>query len=341
MYPRKLCFALCLLVLFSPASAQDPQSIHLIGVGSSSPLALYSAWFREFREQHPNVRFSYMPSGSSDGIDAVSAGKADFGTTEIPLTSNQLARAHILQFPVAVEALVPVYNLPGVIGPLKFSPRVLARIYLGEIKRWNDPALLELNPKAQLPAANIVLFHSSAGRGAGYVWSDFLSKASAEWRTRVGTGANVRWPAGAAVYGNGNLAASVKQTPNSFGYAWFANAVKEELAYGSVENQTGDFVVPDSSSVAAAARPKVIPVDFLISITDPPGERSYPVTSFTWLLVSDKLQSAEKQAALRQFLLWILSAGQNDAAAYGFVQLPPAIVTRELEALHKTGVVIH
>jgi phosphate transport system substrate-binding protein len=195
--------------------------------------------------------------------------------------------------------------------------------------------MVKLNPEAQLPASEIVVFHSSEGRGAGYVWSDFLSKASAEWRTRVGTGAHITWPTGVAVEGNGNLAAQVQQTPNSIGYVWFGYAVWRGLAYGSVQNAAGHFVTPDSASVAATAV-KTIPADFRISITNPPGERSYPITSFTWLLVPKRAESEEKQEAMRQFLYWMLSNGQNYAATFGFVPLPAAVVTKELEAIKKT-----
>jgi phosphate transport system substrate-binding protein len=335
MMSAKAVLPICLLVLFRPAWSQSFTNTQLVGVGSSNPLAIYSLWFREFQKTHPNLHFSYMPSGSSDGIDMMSSGKADFGGTEVPMTSDQLSKAGVLQFPAVLGAVVPVYNVPGVVRPLKFSQRILAGIYLGTIKRWNDPAMAKLNPEAQLPASEIVVFHSSAGRGAGYVWSDFLSKASAEWRTRVGTGAQITWPTGVAVEGNGNLAAQIQQTPNSIGYVWFGYAVSRGLAYGPVQNVAGHFVTPDSASVAAAAV-KTMPADFRISITNSPGERAYPITSFTWLLVPKKAESAEKQEAMRQFLRWMLSDGQNYVATFGFVPLPAAVVTKELEAIKKT-----
>jgi phosphate transport system substrate-binding protein len=332
---RKLCLPICLLLLFRPAWSQSFSNIQLVGVGSSNPLALYAVWFREFHKTHPNLHFSYMPSGSSDGIDMVSSGKADFGGTEVPMTSDQLAKAGVLQFPAVLGAVVPVYNLVGAVRPLKFSQRILAGIYLGTITRWNDPAMVKLNPEAQLPASEIVVFHSSEGRGAGYVWSDFLSKASPEWRTRVGTGAHIKWPIGVAMEGNGNLAAQVQQTPNSIGYVWFGYAVWRGLAYGPVQNAAGHFVTPDSASVAAAAV-KTMPADFRISITNPPGERAYPIASFTWLLVPKSAEREAKQEAMRQFLYWMLSNGQNYAATFGFVPLPAAVVTKEFEAIKKT-----
>ena len=332
---RKLCLPICLLLLFRPAWSQSSATIQLVGVGSSNPLALYSLWFREFQKTHPNLHFSYMPSGSTDGIDMVSSGKADFGGTEVPITSDQISKAGVLQFPAVLGAVVPVYNVPGAVRPLKFSQRVLAGIYLGTITRWNDPAMVKLNPEAQLPASEIVVFHSSEGRGAGYVWSDFLSKVSAEWRTRVGTGAHIKWPTGVAVEGNPNLAAQVQQTPNSIGYVWFGYVVEHGMAFGSVQNAAGHFVTPDSASVAAAAV-RTMSADFRVSITNPPGERSYPIASFTWLLVPKRAKSAEKQEAMRQFLYWMLSNGQDHAATFGFVPLPAAVVTKEFEAIKKT-----
>jgi phosphate transport system substrate-binding protein len=331
---RKLCLPICLSLLSCPAWSQNVTNIQLVGVGSTNPLAIYSLWFREFEKTRPNLYFSYLPSGSSDGIDMVSSGKADFGATEVPMTSAQLAKAGVVQFPAVLGAVVPVYNLPGVVGRLKFSPQILAGIYLGTITRWNDPALVKLNPEAQLPATEIVVFHSTEGRGAGYVWSDFLNKASAEWRTRVGAGAHTKWPTGVAVDGNGNLAARVKQTPNSIGYVWSGYAVLHGVVFGAVQNAAGHFVTPDSASVAAAAI-KTMPADFRISITNPPGERSYPIASFTWLLIPKRAESAEKQEAMQQFLNWMLSDGQAYAAAFGLVPLPAAVVTKELEAIRK------
>jgi phosphate transport system substrate-binding protein len=332
MWPRKLCLPICLLLLFRPAWSQNIPNIQLVGVGSSNPLAIYSLWFREFQKTHPNLYFSYMPSGSSDGIDMVSSGNADFGATEVPMTSDQLAKTGVLQFPALLGAVVPVYNLHGAVHPLKFSQRILAGIYLGTITRWNDPALVSLNPEAQLPASKIVVFHSTEGRGAGYVWSDFLSKASAEWRTRVGTGANIVWPTGVAVAGNGNLAAQVKQTPNSIGYVWFGYAVLHGLAYGSVQNSAGHFVTPDPVSVTSAAV-KTMPADFRISITNSPGERSYPITSFIWLLVPKIAESPQKQESMRQFLNWMLTDGQTYAATFGLTPVPAAVVTKELQTI--------
>jgi len=337
MYVRKLCLPICLLLLFRPGWSQNFANIRLVGIGSTTPVDIYSLWFREFQKAHPNLHFSYMPSGSSDGIEMVSSGKADFGATDVPMTSDQLANAGVLQFPTLLGAVVPVYNVPGTVGPLKFSQRILASIYLGRIKRWNDPALVELNPEAQLPATKIVVFHSSEGRGSAYIWSDFLSKTSAEWRTRVGTGAHITWPTGVAVAGNGKLAAAVKQTPNSIGYVWFGYALLYGLTYGSVQNAAGNLVTADSASVAAAAATlKTMPADFGISITNPPGERSYPIASFTWLLVPEGTESAEKQDAMRQFLYWMLSTGQSYAPTFGFVPLPDVMIAKELEAIKKT-----
>jgi phosphate transport system substrate-binding protein len=331
----KLCLPICLLVLFPLAGPQNPVSIQLVGVGSTAPVAIYSLWFREFQEIHPNIHFSYLPSGSSVGIEMISSGKADFGGTDFPMTSSQLSKAGVLQLPTVLGAVVPVYNVPGADRTVKFSQQILARIYLGKIKRWNDPALVQLNPEVQLPASEIVVFHGSDGRGTTYIWSEFLSKVSEEWRTAVGSGAAISWPTGVVAEGNGNLADAVKRTPNSIGYVWLAYAFQQGLAYGAVQNAAGNFVTPNAGSIAAAAAAKIIPADFRVSMTNPPGKQSYPIISFTWLLVPVKADNAEKQEAMRQFLYWMLSDGQNYAAMTGFVKLPAAVVTKELQEIKK------
>ena len=323
------------LALAQIASAQNPEKVRLVGVGTTSPLAVYSKWFQAFEETRPNLHFSYIPSGSETGIEMVSSGAADFGGTDAPMTDKQLAKANVLQFPAVLGAIVPIYNLPGVVEPLRFSPKALSGIYLGTITKWNDPAISGPNPESPLPASNIAVIYSAAGRGSTYVWSDYLSKVSAEWRTSIGRGISIRFPAGTEADGNGNLARMVKGTPNSIGWFELVYAVQNRLPCGQVQNSAGNFIRADSLSItaAAAAAAKAMPSDFRASITNPAGDMAYPISSFTWILVPENIASTTKQEAVKDFLRWMLNDGQTYAEPAGFARLPRAIVEQELKAI--------
>jgi phosphate transport system substrate-binding protein len=323
------------LALAQIAASQNPEKVQLVGVGTTTPLPIYSKWFQAFEKARPNVHFSYLPYGSETGVEMVTSGTADFGATDAPVTDIHLARGKISQFATVLMAIVPIYNLPGVVEPLRFSPKALAGIYLGTITKWNDPAIAAQNPRIQLPSRNIAVIHSAAGRGSTYIWSDYLSKVSVEWRTRVGRGSSIKWPVGKEAEGNGNLARMVKQTSNSIGYVELVYAAQNQLSYGQVQNAAGNFIIADSSSItAAAAAAKAIPSDFPSSITDPSGDRSYPISSFTWILVPEKMEST-KQEAIKDFLRWMLNEGQTYAEPAGFARLPTAIVEPELKAIER------
>jgi phosphate transport system substrate-binding protein len=319
------------------AASQNPAKVQLVGVGTTSPLAVYSKWFQAFEKTRPDLHFSYVPSGSEMGIEMVISGTADFGATDAPMTDKQRARAKVLQFPTVLGAVVPIYNLPGAVEPLRFSPKALAGIYLGTITKWNDPAISVLNPEIQLPSSNIAVIHSADGRGSTYIWSDYLSKVSVQWRTRIGRGISIKWPVGTEAEGNGNLAKMVKETPNSIGYVELVYALQTRLPSGQVQNAAGNFIGADSSSItaAAAASAKAIPSDFCASITNPSGGQSYPISSFTWILVSENLESTAKQEAVKDFLRWMLNEGQTYVEPAGFARLPKAIVEQELNAIEK------
>ena len=336
MWLRSLWTLICLFMLVTCARSQN-YDVQLVGAGTSMPVEINAVWFQEFEKVHPTIHLHYMPFGSGEGTDFLRSGKVDFAGTDVPMTSAQLSKAGLLQLPTVLGAVVPAYNLPGVSVPLRFSPQVLAGIYLGTIKHWNDPAISRLNPDADLPASEIIVFHSTQGRGSAYVWSDFLSKVSEEWRRKIGAGASVTWPTGHSAEGTGNLAQLVKQTPNSIGYVWLAYALRNRLAYGRVQNSAGNFVTADAASVAAAASAtaRTMPSNFCVSITNASGERAYPIASFTWLLVPQRAETAEKQRALRQFMGWVLSSGQEYAEGAGLVRLPAEVVSKELTVLNK------
>lgn len=326
-----------LFALFQMAVAQDSQKIRIVGVGTTSPLAIYSKWFEEFEKIRPDLSFVYIPSGSETGMDLVTSGSADFGTSDVPLTEKQLAKAKASQIATLVVAIVPVYNLPGLAHPLKFSGPALAGIYLGTIRRWNDAAIANLNPGANLPSSEIVVVHSADGRGSTYIWSDYLSKVSPEWKAKVGRGIAVEWPTGQKAEGNGNVARMVKETPSSIGYVELAYAARNHLVCGEVQNAAGRFVSVSSSSVtaAAAAADTAVVSNFRISLTNAPGEDSYPIASFTWILLSENNESAIKREAVKDFLRWALNDGQYDAEPTGFTRLPKAMVGHELNAIDK------
>jgi phosphate transport system substrate-binding protein len=326
-----------LLALISVASAQGTDKIRVIGVGTTSPLAVYSKWFLAFEKTRPDLNFMYIPSGSEGGIEMVTSGTADFGATDAPLTEKLRARAKVLQIATLLGAIVPIYNLPGGSKTLRFTPKALAGIYLGTITKWNDPAISGANPGVDLPPNNIAVIHSAAGRGSTYIWSDYLSKVSPEWRTRMGRGMLIQWPVGKVADGNGNLARMVKETPNSIGYVELVYAVQNRLPCGQVQNAAGNFVGADSASIAAAATASAnaSPSEFRASITNPHGEESYPIASFTWILILEDMESVTKRQAMKDFLKWALDQGQTYAEAAGFARLPKAIAEQELSVIEK------
>jgi phosphate transport system substrate-binding protein len=329
---QRLWRLLLALGLAHIAATQDSARIQLVGVGTTSAITLYSKWFQAFEKARPDLHFTYIPSGSEMGIEMVTSGTADFGGTDAPMTNKQLARANILQLPTDLVALVPIYNLPGVTEPLRFSPKALAGIYLGKITRWNDPAISGPNPEIQLPSSNILVIHSAEGRGSTYIWSDYLSKVSVEWRTKAGSGLSIKWPVGMEAEGNGNLAGMVKHTPNSIGYVELSYAVQNRLPCGRVQNADGNFISADPTSIAAAATAAAARSDFRASLTNLPGYRAYPISSFSWILVSENVGST-KHEAMKDFLRWMLNEGQTYAEAAGFTRLPTAIVEQELKAV--------
>jgi phosphate transport system substrate-binding protein len=322
------------LALAQIASSQNAAPVQVVGAGSTAPLPIYSNWFQLFEKTHPDLHFSYMPFGSQAGIKMATSGTADFGGSDVPLTDQQLAQAKVSQFPTVLMAMVPIYNLPGLVEPIRFSPKALAGIYLGTITKWNDPAISGANPGVRLPASHISVIHSVDGRGSTYIWSDYLNKVSVEWRTKVGRGMSIKWPIGTGGEGNGNVARMVAETPNSIGNVELAYALLNRLPFGQVQNAAGNFITADSFSMtaAAAAAAKTMPSDSRTSITNPSGDRSYPISSFTWILISDNVSST-KHVAMKEFLRWMLHEGQTSADAAGFAKLPLAVVEPELRAI--------
>jgi phosphate transport system substrate-binding protein len=328
--------ALCAIVLADNA-------LLINGAGATFPYPIYSKWFDVYHTKNPNFQFNYQSVGSGAGIKQVTEGTVDFGATDGPMNDDQLKAFQdkhggvgILHFPTVLGADVPTYNIPGVSGALNFTPEALAGIFLGKVTKWNDPSIAAANKGVNLPAADIIVVHRSDGSGTTYIWTDYLSKVSDEWKTKVGKGTSVNWPTGIGGKGNEGVMGSVKTTPNAIGYVELIYAVQNNIPYGSVKNSSGNFVKADLASVTAAAAgaAKEMPEDFRVSITNAPGKMAYPISSFTWLLIPQKFQDAGKRDAIKGFLKWMLSDGQNSVETLSYAKLPKEVVEKEKKAIN-------
>lgn len=317
------------------------QQVSLTGAGATFPYPVYSKWFSEYHNLHPNVRISYQSIGSGLGIRRFNDGEVDFGASDAPLNDLQVMsfsdrhRSGILHFPTLVGAVVPAYNLPGSTVVLNFTPQALAGIFLGQVTKWNDPELAKANPKVRLPANEIILIHRSDPSGTTYVWSDYLAKASFEFRQKFGRDTLVSWPVGRGGAGNQGVADLIRQTPYSLGYVELAYALQQKLSYGAIRNSSGVFVKADLASVTAAADAAApfLPDDFRFSIANSPAKSAYPISSFTWLIVPLEIKDKAKLDAMRGFLRWMLGPGQNMVEALAFSRLPQNVVAREVETI--------
>jgi phosphate transport system substrate-binding protein len=331
---------LAALVVASVASA---QALLINGAGATFPNPIYSKWFDEYHKNNGNIQINYLSVGSGAGIKQVTDGTVDFGASDGPMNDDQLKAfqekhgSGILHFPTVLGAVVPTYNIPGVTVALNFTPDALAGIFLGKITKWNDPAIAGPNKGVNLPAADIVVVHRSDGSGTTYVWTDYLSKVSEEWKSKVGKGTSPNWPVGLGGKGNEGVTGQIKNAPNSIGYVELIYAVSNNIPYGSVKNSSGNFVKADLASVseAAAAAAKTMPDDFRVSITDPAGKQAYPIASFTWLLIPEKFSDAAKRDAIKGFLNWMLADGQNYAEKLSYAKLPKEVIAKEKVALAK------
>ena len=325
------------LLLVLPAWGQTGRATLLNAAGATFPYPIYSKWFDEYHKLHPSVQINYQSIGSGGGIRQVLDRTVDFGASDGPMTDEQLASAKrkILHFPTVLGADVPSYNLPGVTAELKFTPQALAGIFLGKITKWNDPTIAGPNPGVRLPAEDIVVIHRSDGSGTTYIWTDYLSKVSSEWRSRVGRGTSVNWPVGLGGKGNEGVAGLVKQTPYAMGYVELIYAIQTKMSYGFVQNSAGTFTKATLESVSAAAASVAasMPDDFRVSITNPSGANAYPISSFTWLLIPARIEDLAKRAAIKDFLAWMLNAGQQLCEPLAYAKLPEEVVARETKAI--------
>ena len=324
---RSTLMALAGLALAGPAVAQ----VKLTGAGATFPNIIYQDWVLSYNQQHREVQLNYQSIGSGGGIRQFSENTVDFGGTDAPMTDSTIAAVggNVLHLPTVLGGLAVIYNLRGVSTPVKFSPQVLADIFLGKLTSWNDPRIAAINPTVQLPRSDILVVHRSDGSGTTYVFTDYLSKVSPEWQRRVGKGTSVNWPVGLGGRGNEGVAATVGQTPGAIGHAELGYADANKLQYGQVQNRAGQFVTPTVESVTAAAAGAMADMgpttDFRVSITNPGGADAYPIASFTWLLLRKQYPDAAKAGALVPFVWWAVTDGQAAAARLGYAPLPAAM----------------
>lgn len=310
-------------------------AILINGAGATFPYPIYSKWFDEYAKLYPDVHFNYQSIGSGGGIRQITEGTVDFGATDGPMNDEQLqkAKVKILHFPTVLGADVPTYNVPEVQSDLNFTPQALAGIFLGTITKWNDPEIAKANPGSKLPDKPIIVAHRSDGSGTTYVWVDYLSKVSPQWKEKVGVGTSVNWPVGLGGKGNEGVTGLVKQTPYSIGYVELIYAEQNKLPYGKVQNSAGTFVKASLDSVTAAAAAAKMPEDFRVSITNPPGKDAYPISSFTWLLIPAQISDPVKGKTIVDFLKWMLHDGQKLASPLSYSPLPKEVVTMEEKAI--------
>ena len=308
----------------------------LNGAGATFPNPMYSKWFSEYHKIHSEVQVNYQPIGSGGGIRQVTAGTVDFGASDMPMTDKQLqeSKAKILNIPTVLGAVVPAYNIPGVGGEVKFTPEALAGIFFGKISKWNDKAITGSNPGMNFPDKEIIVVHRSDGSGTSFIWTDYLSKISPEWKSQVGSDTSVKWPIGMGGKGNEGVAGLIRQLSGSIGYVELIYAVQNNIPYGSVRNAAGTFIKASLDSVTAAAASALkMPADFRVSITNAPGKDAYPISSFTWLLIPAQSKDAAKGKILADFLNWMIGDGQKMTSALAYAPLPENVVAKVKEAI--------
>jgi phosphate transport system substrate-binding protein len=331
---------LTLLLLCALVALPLPGQTTLNGAGATFPNPMYSKWFSDYHKLHPDIQINYQSIGSGGGIRQVTEGTVDFGASDMPMTDGQLTEAQtklktkILNIPTVLGAAVPAYNIPGVKGEVKFTPEALAGIFLGRITKWNDKAITSANPGVNFPDRDIVVVYRTEGSGTTFIWTDYLSKVSPDWKSQVGSNASVKWPVGMGGKGSEGVAGSIRQLQGSIGYVELIYAVQNNIAYGSVKNSAGNFVKASLESVtAAAASAAKMPADFRVSITDAPGKDAYPISSFTWLLIPEQSKDAAKGKILADFLNWMVTDGQKMTTALSYSPLPDNVTQKVKEAI--------
>ncbi len=328
-----MILAIALAVCAAPCMAQ-----HITAAGATFPYPIYSRWFAEYAQQHPGVEINYQSIGSGGGISQVTKGTVDFGARDMPMTDAMLGQSKVklLHIPPVLGAVVPVYNVPGASSDLKFAPDVLADIYLGKISNWNDARIAKDNPGVKLPNQEIYVVHRSDGSGTTFIFTDYLSKVSPDWKSEVGANSAVAWPKGIGGKGNENVAGLVRQMPGAIGYVELIYALQNHISYGYIRNAAGTWLKASIEGVTdAAASVKTMPADFRVSITNPPGKDAYPISSFTYLLIPTAPGDATKQKMIKDFLTWMLDHGESEVSTLDYAPLPTNVADKVRAAIAK------
>jgi len=315
-------------------SATASAQMMINGAGATFPYPIYSKWFDAYAKVDPSVRFNYQSIGSGGGQKQILSQTVDFGASDGPMSDDNLAKApgKLLHIPTVAGADVVAYNLPG--NPkLKLDADTIAGIFLGQVKKWNDPKIAALNAGVNLPDQEIVVVHRSDGSGTTYIWTDYLSKISPEWKTKVGTNTSVNWPTGIGGKGNEGVAGQIKQTPGALGYIELIYAVQNKMPYADVKNSAGEFVTPTLESITAALATAEIPDDFRFSMTNAPGKEAYPIAGATWLLVYQQQKDPAKGKKLVEFLKWAAKDGEKMAKDLNYAPLPESVQQRVLKRI--------
>ena len=317
-----------MLVIWGMASVASAGSLLINGAGATFPYPIYSKWFDEYTKVNPDVRINYQSIGSGGGIKQITANTVDFGASDGPMTQEQLTAApgRLYHIPTVMGADVLAYNLPGVGKGLKLTPDVLADIFLGKITEWNDSRIASVNPGINLPASSIIVVHRSDGSGTTYIFVDYLSSVSAEWKNKVGKGTSVNWPVGLGGKGNEGVAGVIKQTPGSIGYVELAYAEHNNLPFAFMQNKSGNFIESTLASTSKAAEGVPMPDDFRVSIVNSPNSDAYPIASFTWLLIYKDMPDPVKGKAIVEFIKWAIHDGQKYAGDLLYASLPSNVV---------------
>src|SRR5580698_4934732 len=312
------------------ASGGVAQAQKLTGAGATFPYPIYSKWFSEYSAAHPGVEINYQPIGSGGGIKQATSGLVDFGATDGPMNDDQIAQSKIklIHIPTVLGAVVPIFNVTGVTD-LKFSPDVLADIFLGKITSWNDARIVKDNPGVNLPGETISIIHRAEGSGTSFIFTDYLSKVSKDWLNGPGRGSALNWPKGIGGKGSEGVAGLVRQLPWSISYVELTYASQNHIAFGEVKNAAGNWVKASIEGVTeAAASVKQMPADYRVSITNAPGANAYPISSFTWMLVPIHAPNSENGKVIKDFLGWMLDHGESETSALYFAPLPKSVADK-------------
>jgi phosphate transport system substrate-binding protein len=326
--------SLLLIALFVGAfSAAQAQQI--TAAGATFPYPIYSKWFSEYSAAHPGVQINYQSIGSGGGIKQVCSGVVDFGASDMPMTDELLKTCGVklVHIPTVLGAVVPIFNVSGV-PHLRFSPDVLADIYLAKITNWNDPRIAKDNPGIHLPDQKIIVVHRSDGSGTTFIFTDYLSKVSPAWKSGPGSGTSINWPTGIGGKGNENVAASVREYPGAIGYVELIYALQNHIEFGEIRNASGNWVKASIEGVTAAAATAKIPPDYRVSITNAPGADAYPISSFTYLLIPTKPKDMAKEKVIKDLLSWCIKSGESEVSALSYAPLPQNLADKVLQTIY-------